>query len=113
LPDTGYQDSWVVKVDSLGCPILNCLTSILDENVSENNFVKFANPVINTLTIEFETLFKGNILIVDYMGRTIYSKYSYASRIEIDLSLQPSGIYNILFEGNNKQVTKKMILFKL
>ncbi len=53
-PDTGHQDLWVLKVDSVGCEISNCMVGINEYLENKISVSVYPNPFINELNIDFD-----------------------------------------------------------
>ena len=95
FPDTGNQDTWVLKVDSNGCEISNCLinsTGNIDYLKANNSFNVYPNPSMGVFHFEndyFDEVEK--IEVFTYTGQCVYSKEGKSE--EFDLSFFPNGIY--------------------
>ena len=63
----------------------------------------FPNPVNNELIIVSETLMKGELFILDVFGRTLMQQPTETTKISIDVSNIPEGVYFVVIteEGNN------------
>jgi hypothetical protein len=72
LPDTGTQDVWVVKVDSLGCESPDfCWVGVKDFPVAPRpgELIIYPNPADEVFTITFQSPIQKEILqFVDMMG---------------------------------------------
>ncbi len=95
FPDTGNADTWVLKVDSNGCEISNCLinsTGNMDFLKANNSFNVYPNPSMGVFHFEndyFDEVEK--VEVFTYTGQCVYSKEGKSE--EFDLSLFPNGIY--------------------
>jgi hypothetical protein len=100
-PDTGIQNSWVLKVDSLGCQgISDCWVGnneiIVKTFTPDKPYVVYPNPASDKITIEFHENSKGaDIEIFDQFGRSQYrSKLSpNKDQVDIDISRWKPGLY--------------------
>ncbi|MBE0646973.1 MAG: T9SS type A sorting domain-containing protein [Bacteroidales bacterium] len=100
-PDTGTQDSWVLKVDSLGCESPgNCWVGQQEiwfqEFTPQKPFVVYPNPVNEKLTIEFHTNTEGaDIKLYTLCMQLIQSAKidPDIETIELDVGHLMSGVY--------------------
>ena len=100
-PDTGIQNSWVMKVDSMGCQgISDCWVGnneiIVKTFTPDKPYVVYPNPASDIITIEFHENSKGaEIEIFDQFGRSQYkSKLSpNKDQVDIDISKWKPGLY--------------------
>lgn len=117
-PDTGTQDIWVLKIDSEGCEIANCLFSSVSE-YSNGNLSKslrnYPNPYNISTTIEVrvnENLKSPKLLIYDIVGNVIaeYKLSIGLNAIPILSGTLPAGTYFYSLVSANKKIeTEKMI----
>jgi hypothetical protein len=117
-PDTGTQDTWIIKVDSLGCESpTNCWVGIneLHENSSfySGSIKVYPNPAKEVVNFEFSEAIKKEeteITITNLMGITIYKMQIIDPRayFELDISSWPTGMYvaRIVFMNDVVAVTK-------
>jgi hypothetical protein len=101
LPDTGSQDGWVLKVDSLGCENPGDCWVGQDERwvkkfTPEKPFIVYPNPVTDKLTVEFQTNPEGaDIELFSHTGQSIL-KTSIAPKtelIKLDIGELKRGLY--------------------
>ena len=83
-------------------------------NIGSNknmSFDIFPNPSYNNLTIKGTFLEKGQIIIYDNLGRSIYSKkYNHGvQNITIDMSSFSKGLYFIKLKSKTSQKIEKII----
>ena len=72
-PDTGHQDLWVLKVDSVGCEISNCTVGIIDYAENKIKVSVYPNPFTNELNIEFDQADRLNELrVFNILGNEIF-----------------------------------------
>ena len=100
-PDTGTQDSWVLKVDSLGCEAPDQCWVGQDEIwvktfTPDKPFIVYPNPVTDKLTIEFHINPEGaEIEILNLTGQAMITTRISPNRdiLELDVSQLPKGLY--------------------
>jgi len=120
-PDTGSQDAWVLKVDSLGCVSPgDCWVGTGKElKPVENEMVVFPNPATDKVRVQLgirnEELGINEelrILVYDVFGREVEEIRVPAGRDEItmDVSGWPKGMYVIRLVYNNETISGKKIL---
>jgi hypothetical protein len=99
LPDTGTQDVWVVKVDSLGCESLSyCWVGVKELQVAlkTGELTLFPNPAQEVFTVQFHQLIeKSQLQFVDVMGRKVeeMSIAPFEETYIIHCSHWPPGVY--------------------
>jgi hypothetical protein len=112
LPDTGHQDLWLLKIDSLGCEHINCTMGISGNEFLENEFLIYPNPFKDYLTIKTTRFFikNGLITISDLLGREIFQTIFSVDDLTVDLSQIPIGIFVINIISDNKVLYKNKIV---
>ncbi|MBA3899849.1 MAG: T9SS type A sorting domain-containing protein [Bacteroidetes bacterium] len=121
-PDTGTQDMWVIKLDSLGCPFAGCDTigkiddtSINNILVSDANIAVYPNPAHNSFI--FEMLLTSPVPIKlslwDYTGKQWLSETWHDPpahvKKQLNISMAPPGLYFLRVEVNGKLFTRKIV----
>jgi len=101
-PDTGTQDTWVIKVDSIGCESPEyCWTAIEKPEIKPAKTGKltvFPNPATERITFEMdgEEILAGSLITAyDIYGKLYYEKFLPKSAVSltIDVSTWSGGIY--------------------
>lgn len=100
-PDTGTQDSWVLKVDSLGCVSQGSCWVGQDEIEVKTftpgkPFVVYPNPADERLTVEFHHNPDGaGIELCDLFGRCLIRLHHPKNTVQaiLDVSHLPPGVY--------------------
>ena len=129
-PDTGSQDAWVLKVDSLGCDTPGCATGThvfeFPDTVG-NNLKVCPNPAKDVLNIEYRTSnneVRSYFVIYDILGRkaeeigvgsssgSSSSRNSSYNVISIDVSEWRKGVYLCVLMSNGKVVGRKKFVVK-
>lgn len=96
-PDTGTQDTWVVKVDSFGCLVPGCeVVSVPKIETSIAALKIYPNPTHNILNIEI--IPNGNPRVYDFelydlLGKRVLIQKLYPYQNTISVSGLASGIY--------------------
>ena len=99
LPDTGTQDVWVIKVDSMGCESPSyCWVGVKELPVGPRpgEIIVFPNPADEVFTINFQSpMQKGILQFVDMMGRKVEEITISRGQISaaINCSNWPLGLY--------------------
>lgn len=102
-PDTGFENAWVLKVDSLGCQgISDCWVGnneiIVKTFTPDKPYVVYPNPATDNIAIEFHENSKGaKIEVFDQFGRSQYKSQLTLNKdqVEIDISKWKPGLYII------------------
>ncbi|CAN5649626.1 lipoprotein [soil metagenome] len=106
MPDTGFIDTWILKLDSTGCEVSNCWLNVglKDPDLYIDDFVIYPNPSTGIFHIQTREEIETTE-VFSYTGQQIL--FSNAKAYEIDLSKMPTGIYfykittrtNKIFQG--------------
>ncbi len=118
LPDTGTQDVWVVKVDSMGCESPTyCWVGVKELPVAPKigELIIFPNPAEEIFTVQFQKV-NDNCLIqfVDITGRKVeeVSTAPFSSTEVVNCSHWPPGIYFGQLISDGKVVAKGKVVVK-
>lgn len=117
-PDTGSQDGWAIKVDSLGCENPNmCWVGIKPETelTSGSSLKIFPNPAEKHVTIKMQGLLQRKritIRLYDLFGREVESVSLPPGQTgcRIDVSSLPEGLYMAVVESEDKILAKEKIM---
>ncbi len=92
-PDTGNQDVWILKIDSNGCEIANCTTSI--EDLFKKSSIKiYPNPVSTYLNIELGEIGKSlEVMIYNMLGRKVKQFSFDGKESRMNFSDLPEGLF--------------------
>jgi hypothetical protein len=113
---TGLQYTWLVKMDSLGCAVPNCLDTILGivvmEQFKDVFLVVYPNPVSEQLTIGINEYHESirELAIYDLNGRCIVRKEIHSPSHVMDVSHYKAGLYILrILTENGKWVEQKFV----
>lgn len=110
-PQGGYiQDSYMIRVDSLGCLVSGCEVGITEYDASEDLFI-YPNPANDVINIQFPYLAKWDLRVFDMRGNLVTSTSSQNTR-QITLESQElnSGIYLFQCNSGSKVFCEKVIV---
>lgn len=110
------QEGWMLAVDSLGCLMPNCVTSIEYEEI-ENDFISidlYPNPVNHNLNIHFKSIERnshGTFQVLSNTGQVMKKWKNDKSDhfIIIDVSEFLAGSYYLQYVNNGKTTNRKFI----
>ena len=108
--DGSTQDVWIIKVDSMGCIIGGCNSTVDVANISDSEpeFNIYPNPANDF--IDIETDFKNCYFSVfDITGKLILREKIVQNKTRIDLSSYSNGLYFIQLQNAEKILSKKFI----
>lgn len=117
-PDTGTQDSWVIKVDSLGCESPSYCWVGQEEIMVKTftpakPFVVYPNPADESVTVEFHIDPEGTILELMNMSGMILRRIRLQNnddRFEMEVGSIPPGIYLLrVYNTNTLYTTVKLL----
>ena len=104
-PDTGNQDIWILRIDSTGCEVVNCIVGI-EERVGDEGIMVYPNPFsdyIKILLPNSEGLYR--IRIFNVMGDEIKNDSIHGvAELKVDMRAIPKGIYFIGIEQDNRKI---------
>jgi hypothetical protein len=92
LPDTGFIDSWLLKLDSMGCDTANCwmYVGVEDNQIYDHRLVICPNPSPGIFHIQTKEKIE-KLEVFSYTGEKII--LNNADLYEIDLCHAATGIY--------------------
>jgi hypothetical protein len=97
LPDTGTQDSWVIKVDSNGCLIPGCIITAVEHEpqLPRGEVLVYPNPSRDFITVELgPQRFKDQTFVLfDLQGKRVLERRLNQPISQISLQDLPMGIY--------------------
>jgi hypothetical protein len=108
--DGSNQDTWVIKVDSMGCLVPGCngTLEVTTIHIGEPEFNIYPNPANNFLDVE--TAFKDcSVTIFDNTGKLILKEKTVRNKTRLDLSGFSNGMYFIQMQSEEKILSKKFI----
>ncbi len=118
LPDTGTQDIWVVKVDSLGCESPTyCWVGVKELPAAPKlgELIVFPNPAKDVFMVQFQQINKKSVLqFVDIIGRKVdqISISPSETTQTVNCSHWPPGIYLGQLVSDGKIVAKGKVVVK-
>jgi hypothetical protein len=97
--NTPNQDLWLLKLDSLGCEVVNCTLGMEEKSIFSDGLNVYPNPVNNTAVISYtvpEKCVKAEIDIYNLLGKrvaTIPITKKGSSDLQFSNSLTGKGVY--------------------
>jgi hypothetical protein len=108
-PDTGVQNTWVLKIDSNGCEVVNCVLSAEGILVNYTNGITlYPNPSSGIFHIEHNYYEIEEAEVYNDIGVRVFSQKG--SLQQIDLSKEASGIYFYSIKIKNGNIFKGKII---
>ena len=108
--DGTTEDVWIIKVDSLGCIIGGCGSTLGVSELSYSSFNIFPNPAQNEITIE--SLSTGcKYAIYDSSGRLITESIISGHRTILSIHDLAIGLYSVRLQDKEKVIFKIFIKF--
>jgi Secretion system C-terminal sorting domain len=109
------SDGWILKVDSVGCEVANCVLAIKEPEIIETEVVKiYPNPTSDWLKIELPAVEKSkdyHFKITNLLGQTLKSGDFMSKTTEIDVSDLSASVYLIsIFRENELIEVKKVVV---
>ena len=78
------------------------------DELDDNNFIIYPNPVLNDLVISTDETHEA-VLITDITGKMIFQSNIQAKTTKVDLSSIQSGVYIVKMKMNGRTSTKRFI----
>ncbi|MCB0802709.1 MAG: T9SS type A sorting domain-containing protein [Flavobacteriales bacterium] len=102
------QDPWVIRVDSNGCILQNCLIGIDDSKgeTNKHNLSIYPNPTNGVVNIETSLKIK-TVIIYNAQGQTIKEIKNPTSQFELP---KARGIYFLRIETDSGKIIKQKII---
>ena len=97
-PDTGTQDTWIIKVDSFGCLVQGCeVSSVPQINAPIASLKIYPNPVTENINIEITP--SGNqqefeLKLYDILGRLVLTQTLYPYENTVSVTHLKTGVYS-------------------
>lgn len=103
-PDSGGQDGWILKIDSNGCEVFNCLFNSVNDIIdSEDQLLIFPNPSAGIFSIRLlEKLNINRWEVYDVLGKIVLSGKELPE--EFNLEKFDSGIYFYRIQTKDSKV---------
>ncbi len=105
------QDSWLIKVDSLGCEVTGCDGVGFVDQPEENEVSVYPNPTGTDLNFSFSEERERRIVLFDSFGRIILEEQTSDSQYTINVESFAEGIYfyTIIEDGEVKSSAKFVV----
>jgi hypothetical protein len=105
--DTGHQDTWILKIDSNGCEVANCVVNTTIEEESASTLTIYPNPSSGRFTILSNGSIIRELTVYDRLGKQIIAQKGNIK--EIDLENFANGIYFYRVECASKVLTGRLV----
>ena len=116
-PDTGSQDSWVIKLDSIGCDTAGCDPTVaINENEEmesigdEERMVLYPNPASERINCRLSVVnCRFSIYVYDMFGRKMEEIHvpKGQQKVQLDVSGYSSGIYIAVLKNSRQILARK------
>lgn len=110
-PQGGYiQDSYMIRVDSLGCLIPGCSIGITEfDDLSD--LLVYPNPTSSNLTIQLPTNDSWTVRLYNMNGQVVSAeKINGNNRLDLNLQNFTSGLYTVQAMNENGKVYTKVVV---
>ncbi len=114
----GYGKAQLIRTDSLGCTLPNCLDTNLHlgfkefEEIQKQDLILYPNPAIDRIQIAINQQGEkvNQVIIYDINGREILNKSYNEYLVNIDVSNYNKGVYIVSVIGRNGAVFNKKFI---
>jgi hypothetical protein len=115
LPDTGTQDSWVIKVDSNGCLTPNCLVTGLPQIRWQNHseVTVYPNPTSGTIYLELpQRMAMYRIVVLSLNGKQLHAiNTTYQKNVTLQLD-KPPGVYFVQVWEKDQLIFEEKVIVR-
>jgi hypothetical protein len=115
LPDTGTQDSWVIKVDSNGCLTPNCLVTGLPQIRRQNHpeVTVYPNPTSGTIHLELpQRMAMYRIAVLSLNGKQLNAvNTTYQKNVTLQLD-KPPGVYFVQVWEKDQLIFEEKVIVR-
>jgi hypothetical protein len=108
-PETNNPDTWLLKVDSVGCAYPNCITGIAEQEGAVLADV-WPNPADQFINIAWQRQGEAEIRLIDMSGKEVLRKQSHDQRETIDVSGLPSGLYVVQLVQSEASTSLRIVV---
>ena len=117
FPDTGTQDIWVIKVDSMGCEQWGChiIDGIAETIYPEQTINVYPNPTKDILHVNFTAVLNENVdaYLYNILGKKVLSTTFSSSNNTMNLESLPIGSYFLKVQlASGMQLVEKVVVAK-
>jgi len=115
-PDTGTQDAWIIKLDSIGCDTPGCDTTVAIPEIAykntEGELYIYPNPAYSILNIEYPIMndeCRSIISIYDVFGRKVKEVEvpKGQQQLNVNVSKWRNGLYIAVLKDDKKFIAKQ------
>jgi hypothetical protein len=113
FPDTGTQDMWLLKLDSLGCADTACAlgTSIEAPKSPKGAFSVYPNPTNSFITVELQNVTQSvDFKLIDLTGKEILTKQIHSPYTKINVQHLAKGIYFYIVTNEKERYSGKLVV---
>lgn len=107
----GFQNTLGGGIDAYLVKFSSCLRDGIAEAGNLNLLSFSPNPSPGKFIIQSSSITIAQIRIFNLLGNLVYTSTIQNRESEIDLSLEPNGIYFIFFKSDNQATTGKLIVY--
>lgn len=107
------QQGWILRTDSNGCEVENCLIGVSDDfgPVDHKSIQIWPNPTNKMVSIEIlPEMIGGDIRVIDIAGRIVIQQNTTKAITELDVKSLDKGLYIVVVEKHGKTSTGKLII---
>ena len=106
------KNLWVLKLDSMGCEVVNCSVGVEEEAVLKEIVKVYPNPTKDIITIQInETTFNnGTFKLIDVMGKEVLNRKIESNTTSIDISQYTKGVYFYQLINYKERISGKLII---
>ncbi len=111
---TPAQQGWILRTDSNGCEIENCLVGIEEPRTKPQDASQIQiqpNPANSYVQIQTENgMISGEIKLYDVAGRLVLQKRIETEQMNLDITPLGKGLYIVTAEKGTKQARGKLVV---
>jgi hypothetical protein len=109
--ESGGQNLWLVKLDSLGCLEPDCWVGVEQADANTLGVAVYPNPATDWLYLKYDNTSKISLEIFNLSGQRVLQHQHMAPKEGIEISHLPSGLYLLRFVDEfGNMATEKLVV---
>lgn len=105
------QQGWILRTDSNGCEIGNCLVGIGEPQSADSRLTVYPNPASEIVIVEVSSEFiGGEVILYDVTGKIVKSTLIASPKLMLNVNDLQSSLYVVSSEKNGKAIRVKLFI---
>ncbi len=109
VTDVGFQDMWVIKMDSMGCVDTLCIIGVGVPEYKQNVEVSiYPNPAHDNFTVSAPLFIDAVLTVNDFSGRLLFQQ-AFNKEVVINIAGLKAGMYIISLQNEKERSVVKFV----